>query len=407
MRKEPRGRVLVRKVGSERSGVGRRSSSIEARERRPQGSGGSYARILSDLKGRIARGRLRTVLAANAELVRLYWEIGRVILTRQHTEGWGAQVIDRLARDFGRSFPDMRGLSARNLKYMRAFAAAWPRKSIVQAVLAQLSWYHNLALLEKLDDADQRLWYAREALRNGWSRNVLAVRIATGVKRRTGQAVTNFRRTLPPAQSDMAADAFKDPYVFDFLGAKELRRERDLEQALIDHIQRFLLELGSGFAFVGRQVPLEVGDQDFQLDLFFYHLQLRCYVVVELKTVPFDASFVGQLSLYLSAVDDQMRHAEDRPTLGLILCRTKNAIVVEYALRNFSRPIGVADWETKLVKSLPRDLANSLPSASRLRAALSRSRSKPPPLGEPRASRSDDGPRSTDVVVRAGKPTRK
>lgn len=321
-----------------------------------------YAAVLRELKQRIAGERLRSVLSANASMISLYWDIGHVILKRQAEEGWGAKVIDRLASDLRHSFPDMRGLSPRNLKYMRAFAGAWPDRSIVQGPLAQLPWYHNIALLEKLSDPEERLWYAKNAFGHGWSQPILCLQIERSAHKRQGKAVSNFRALMPPAESDLAAQMFKDPYIFDFLGTADPRREREVEQALTDHIQRFLLELGAGFAFVGRQVHLEIGSQDFYIDLLFYHIKLRCYVVVELKAVAFDPGFVGQLNLYLSAVDDLLRQNDDKPTIGLLLCRAKNKLVVEYALRNLKKPIGVASWETTLVKSLPRTFKGILPS---------------------------------------------
>jgi predicted nuclease of restriction endonuclease-like (RecB) superfamily len=254
-----------------------------------------YALTLEELKARIQEERLRVVLSANAAMVLLYWDIGCVILDRQQQEGWGAKVIDRLSADLRQAFPDMRGLSPRNLKYMRAFASTWSERRIVQEVLAQITWYHNIALLEKLDDAQTRLWYARKTIANGWSHSILAMQIENAAHEREGKAITSFPATLPPPDSDMAAQVFKDPYLFDFLGTADPRREKEVEQALMDHLQQFLLELGVGFAFVGRQVHLEIGAQDFYLDLLFYHLKLRCFVVVELKAVAFDPSFVGKL----------------------------------------------------------------------------------------------------------------
>jgi predicted nuclease of restriction endonuclease-like (RecB) superfamily len=247
-----------------------------------------YAKTLGEIKRRIQQERLRVVLAANSAMVLLYWDIGRMILDRQEREGWGARVIDRLATDLREAFPDMQGFSPRNLKYMRAFAAAWPERAIVQEPLAQLPWYHHIALLEKLDGSAERLWYARQAMEHGWSHNILALQIHGRAHERQGKAITNFRDTLPPAESDLAAQVFKDPYLFDFLGTADPRREREIEQALVDHIQRFLLELGSGFAVIGRQVHLEFASHDYYLDLLFYHLRLRCYVVIELKAVPFE-----------------------------------------------------------------------------------------------------------------------
>ena len=329
-----------------------------------------YAEMLSEIKQRIQQERLRVVLAANSAMILLYWDIGRMILDRQERAGWGAKVIDRLSADLRAATPEMQGLSPRNLKYMRTFAAAWPDRKMVQRVVAQLPWRQNIALLERLGDEKTRLWYAEQTLQHGWSQPILCLQIDGRAHERHGKALTNFKATLPPADSDMAGQVFKDPYLFDFLGTADPRREREVEQALVDHIQRFLLELGSGFAFVGRQVPLEVGDQDFQIDLLFYHLKLRCYVVVELKAVSFDPAFVGQLNLYLSAVDDLLRHPADKPTIGLLLCRAKNKVVVEYALRDLKKPIGVSHWETRLVEKLPANLKGSLPTVEEIEAEL-------------------------------------
>ena len=329
-----------------------------------------YAGILRDLKQRIQQERLRTVMAANSAMVLLYWDIGRRILERQDREGWGARVIDRLSTDLREAFPDMHGLSPRNLKYMRAFAAAWSDRTIVQRVVAQIPWRQNITLLERLDDSATRLWYAERASRLGWSQPILCLQIEGHAHERQGKALTNFPATLPPADSDMAAQVFKDPYLFDFLGTADPRREREVEQALVDHIQRFLLELGAGFAFMGRQVPLEVGSQDYYLDLLFYHVKLRSYVVVELKAVPFDPAFVGQMNLYLSAVDDLLRHPDDKPSIGLLLCKEKNKITVEYALRDLKKPIGVAAWRTRLVESLPKRLKGQLPSIKQIEKEL-------------------------------------
>lgn len=329
-----------------------------------------YPILLEELKNRICTERVRTTFAANASMLLLYWDIGQAILIRQANEGWGAKVIDRLSTDLRNAFPDMRGLSARNLKYMRTFSEAWPKRAIVQEALAQLPWYQNLALLEKLDTPDDRLWYAAKTLEHGWSRNILVLQIQSQLHKRQGKAITNFPSALPPVESDMAAQVFKDPYLFDFLGTADPRREREVEQALVNHVQKFLLELGAGFAFVGKQMPLEVGEQSFLVDLLFYHLKLRCFVVVELKSVPFEPAFIGQLNLYLSAVDDLLRHSDDLPTIGLLLCKGKDKLVVEYALRNFQKPIGVADWETQIVSSLPEGLKGSLPSIEEIEAEL-------------------------------------
>ena len=329
-----------------------------------------YAALLGEIKERVRTKRVRVVLAANEAMVLLYWDIGKAILARQEREGWGAGTIDRLSHDLREAFPEMRGFSPRNLKYMRAFAAAWPDREIVQQAAAQIPWFHNCVLLDKVSDRQTRLWYVAKAQQEGWSRNVLRTQIENRLRERQGGAVTNFPRTMPPADSDLATQAFKDPYLFDFLGTAEPRTERELEQGLVDHIQRFLLEMGAGFAFVGRQVMLEVGDSDFRVDLLFYHLRLRRFVVVELKAVPFSPAFVGQMNLYLSAVDDLMRHPDDAPTIGLLLCKGKDRMVVEYALRDLAKPLGVADWETRLVEILPDDLKGSLPTIEQIEAEL-------------------------------------
>jgi predicted nuclease of restriction endonuclease-like (RecB) superfamily len=340
----------------------------------------AYPSLLEGLKSRIGQERLRVVMAANAAMVLLYWEIGRAIGERQEAEGWGTKVIDRLAVDLQRAFPDMRGLSARNLKYMRAFAAAWPELEVVQQAAAQIPWGHNLVLLDRLDSVEDRLWYARKANQEGWSRAILNLHLDRRVHQRQGQAITNFARTLPAADSDMAAQIFKDPYLFDFLGTADPRREREVESALIEHIQRFLLELGAGFSYVGRQVRLQVGDRDFYMDLLFYHLRLRAFVVIELKARSFDPGDAGQLNFYLSAVDDLMRHPTDSPSIGLLLVRDpgQDRVIVEYALRGVNRPIGVAGWETELVRQLPEGLRGSLPTVEELEEELAGHHARPP-----------------------------
>ncbi|HMM39003.1 MAG TPA: PDDEXK nuclease domain-containing protein [Desulfovibrio sp.] len=327
-----------------------------------------YADWLADLKTRIHAARQRASLAVNRELVLLYWQIGRDILARQAEQGWGAKVVDRLAHDLRAAFPEMKGFSPRNLKYMRAFAEAWPDAEFVQEVLARLPWYHQLALLDKLNDAETRRWYAAKAIENNWSRNVLVMRIETRLHERSGQAVTNFAATLPAPQSDLARESLKDPYRFDFLGLGEEAQERAIETALVRHVTEFLLELGAGFAFVGRQVPLEVGGEDFFLDLLFYHLKLRCYVVIELKAGDFKPEHLGQLSFYLTAVDRQVKGEEDQPTIGLLLCKSKNKVVAEYSLGDKAQPMGIAEY--KLLESLPEQLRTSLPSIEQIEREL-------------------------------------
>lgn len=330
-----------------------------------------YNQWFTDLKQRIQAERLRVVIASNAAMVLLYWDIGQRILEKQQVQGWGARTIDRLSFDLREQFPEMKGFSPRNLKYMRAFAAAWPNREIVQEALAQLSWYHNLALLEKLQASELRLWYAAKAYEHGWSRAILAIQIETQAHLRFGKAQTNFLATLPPADSDYAAQVFKDPYLFDFLGTDAPRLEKELEQGLVEHLQKFLLELGQGFAFVGRQVHLELGDQDFYADLLFYHLKLRCYVVVELKARAFELGDNTKLGMYMHAVDKLLCHPDDKPSLGLLLVKEKNRVLVEYALMDTTRPISVAQWETQLTQSLPDNLKGSLPSIEEIEAELS------------------------------------
>jgi predicted nuclease of restriction endonuclease-like (RecB) superfamily len=329
-----------------------------------------YAHVLLEIKGHIQQARLRTVIAANTAMVLLYWDIGRLILDRQEREGWGTKVIERLAGDLRETYPEMKGFSARNLMSMRSFGEAYPDAEIVKQLVSQLPWGHLIRLLQRVKAPAAREWYVRESIAHGWSRSVLELQIDAEAHARHGKALTNFATTLPPVDSDMAAQVFKDPYLFDFLGTADPRREREIEQALVDHIQRFLLELGAGFAFVGRQVHLAFASSDFYVDLLFYHLKLRAFVVVELKAVPFQPAFVGQLNMYLSAVDDLLKHADDKPTIGLLLCRSKDKVVVEYALRDVNKPIGVAQWETRIVESLPDELRGSLPTVEEIEAEL-------------------------------------
>ncbi|WP_456505275.1 PDDEXK nuclease domain-containing protein [Arthrobacter sp. UYCu723] len=329
-----------------------------------------YQDLLESVSQRIQLGRLSSTTAITRELISTNWTIGRLILDRQDSEGWGAKVIDRLAADLKTTFPGSTGFSPRNLKYMRSFAEAWPDLAIVQRV-AQLPWRHQIVLIEKLSDADTRLWYAAAAVEQGWSRDVLVHQIGTKLHERSGKAINNFKATLPPSDSDLAQQSFSDPYVFDFVAMTDRRNERELENQLVDHIQKFLLELGQGFAFVGRQVRLVIGDDEFFADLLFYHLKLRAYVVVELKATKFDPGYLGQLGMYMAAVDDLLAHTDDKPTIGLLLCKSKNDLVAEYALRTTAMPIGVSEWKAEIVDSLPEEFASTLPSISELEAELS------------------------------------
>ena len=285
-------------------------------------------------------------------------------------------MIDRLSVDLRREFPEMKGFSPRNLKYMRAFAEAWEDDGFVQQVAAQIPWFHNCVILDKLKDRAEREWYLRETVNNGWSRNVLVHQIESDLFRRQGKAVTNLRWTLPPPQSDLAAEILKDPYNFDFLSLGERASERDLHRSLLAHLRDFLIELGVGFAFVGSEHPLEVGGQDFRIDLLFYHLRLRCYVVVELKIGDFAPEQVGKLNFYLSAVDDLIRDADhDGPTIGILLCKTKNRVIAEYALRDLNKPVGISSY--RLEKALAGEMKRNLPTIEELEAELGGSNPEP------------------------------
>ncbi|MFO0966333.1 MAG: PDDEXK nuclease domain-containing protein [Gemmataceae bacterium] len=352
-----------------------------------------YGAFLESLKGRVRQAQTKAMLSVNRELIQLYWDIGRQIVHQQEKAGWGRATVERLADDIQKSFPGMGGFSRTNVFRMRAFylAYAGDAAKVPQAVgqkddpsvpqlvgqvdsenlpqlAAEIPWGHNVWLVEKVKDPIERLWYAAKTLEHGWSRAVLTVQIESDLYRRQGKAVSNFAVTLPAPQSDLAQQALKDPYLFDFLTLHDDAVERDLEAGLIDHIQKFLLELGSGFAFVGRQVPLSVGEDDDYIDLLFYHLKLRCFIVIDLKMKKFTPADAGKMNYYLSAVDSLMKHPSDAPSMGLILCKTRDRIRAEYALRDIGKPIGVAEWQTKLVQSLPEGLKGSLPSIEEIEA---------------------------------------
>lgn len=327
-----------------------------------------YVELLEQLKTRIRSARLQAILAVNRDLIQLYWEIGRTILERQEREGWGAKVIERLAADLRHEFPDMRGLSRANLFYMRAFAEAYQDEQFVQQAAGQLPWYHNVVIFTRLKDPELREWYIRACLEHGWSRAVLEAQIETSLHERQGKAITNFARTLPAPASELAQQLLKDPYNFDFLTLHDEAVERDLERGLLDHLQGFMLELGAGFAFVGSQHRLDVGGEDFYIDLLFYHLKLRCYVVVDLKMGAFKPEYAGKLNFYCSAVDDLLGHAQDNPTIGILLCKSKNNVIVEYALRDVAKPLGVAEY--RLAQVLPEYLKGSLPTVEQLETEL-------------------------------------
>ena len=292
----------------------------------------AYLKFIEEVKSEIQKKRISVVLNANSSMICLYWDIGRGILKKQEEEGWGAKIIDRIAKDLKDAFPEMSGFSPRNIKYMRKFAESWPDFEIVQRVVAQIPWRTNISLMDKLKDEESRIWYAYKVIENGWSKTILDLQIESRLMERSGRSVNNFSEALPPADSDMVNQVFKDPYLFDFLGTDMPRREIEIERQLTEHIQSFLLELGQGFAFVGRQVHLEVGGDDFYLDLLFYHLKLRCFVVIELKACDFEPGFISQLNMYQNVVDDILRHPDNKPTIGLLLVKGKNETVVEYSL---------------------------------------------------------------------------
>jgi predicted nuclease of restriction endonuclease-like (RecB) superfamily len=374
-----------------------------------------YHDLLTEIKGRVRHAQHRAVLSANAEMTRMYWDIGRMISKRQKLEGWGAAVIPRLAVDLKNDLPEQKGFSERNLGYMVRFSREYGEPPILQQAAANshnpilehtlqgvadpanesseailqpdaanlplprsagtvdsllaIPWFHNVVLMQKVKDLPTRFWYARQTLEQGWSRETLTAQIKSEAHLRQGTAISNFAETLPGVHADLATEMLKDPYIFDFLTLEEPFHERELETGLLTHIERFLLELGHGFAFVGRQYRLTVSDHDFYLDLLFYHLKLECFVVVDLKKGEFKPEYAGKMNFYCSVVDDQLRRQHDKPTLGLILCQTKDRIIAEYSLRDIEKPIGVADYE--LTRALPQELASSLPSIEAIEAELS------------------------------------
>jgi predicted nuclease of restriction endonuclease-like (RecB) superfamily len=333
----------------------------------------SYQDLLARLKSQIRTAQVRAVLAVNQELVLLYWGIGNEILARQKEDGWGTRVIERLAKDLRSAFPDMQGLSPRNLGYMKAFAEAWREQPILQQAVAKLPWGHNVRILDLVKNEEERIWYVQQAIQNAWSRNILVMQIDGGLFRRQGKAITNFRATLPAPDSDLAQQLTKDPYNFDFLILTKEAQERDLEHGLLSHLRQFLIELGVGFAFVGSQVLLEVGGEDFKLDLLFYHLKLRSFVVIDLKMGAFKPEYAGKMNFYLSAVDDILRHPDDKPSIGLILCKSKSGVVAEYALRDITKPLGIAEFTH--LERLPEQLKGTLPTIEEIEAELRSSES--------------------------------
>lgn len=327
-----------------------------------------YTRFLLDIKEQVRSSQIKAALSVNKELILLYRDIGKKIFKKQEKEGWGTKIIDNLAKDLKQAFPQMKGFSTRNLKYMRAFALAYKDVDFVQQVAAQIPWFHNCTLLDKVKKTDERMFYIRKTIENGWSRNVLVHQIESNLYKRQGKALTNFSKTLPKQQSDLAQQIVRDPYVFDFLGISEKISERELENGLLLKLKDFLIELGVGFSFVGSQYHLQVGKQAYYLDLLFYHTQLHCYVVIDLKISDFIPEYAGKMNFYLSAVDDLIASKEDHPSIGIILCKTKNKVIVEYALKEVKRPIGVASYKLQLL--LPKNLKGQLPSPQDLKKEL-------------------------------------
>lgn len=354
----------------------------------------TYAATIAQIKTEIETVRLKAAISVNQHLLMLYWKIGSIILRQQSTEGWGTKVIERLSNDLRKEFPDMKGTSSRNLKYMRAFAEAYPEfvlqpaaqienglivqqpvaqtkqnnVTFVQQAVAQIPWGQNVVILDRIKEQQERLFYVQKTSENGWSRNVLVHQIESGLYHRQGKAISNFTQTLPAVQSDLAKEMLKDPYKFDFLNLSEEYFEKDLEDALVNHITKFLLELGAGFSYVGRQYHLEIGGEDFYIDLLFYHLKLRSYVVIELKTGKFIPEYASKLNFYLSAVDDLLKHKTDNPTLGILICKERNKVIAEYSLRDINKPIGIAEYE--LTQSIPENLKGSLPTIEEIEREL-------------------------------------
>lgn len=320
----------------------------------------SYQSLFSDIKQKIQRSQIKAAIAINSELILLYWEIGKSIAEKQSQEGWSAGVIPQLSKDLQKDLPGSKGFSERNLGRMLAFYREYPEASILPQLVAKLPWGHNILLIEKIKEKELRFWYAEQCINNNWSRDILDTQIKTNLYERIGKSINNFKDALPIPLSDLANQTLKDPYIFDFLTLDTQHRERDIEKQLIHHITQFLLELGKGFAFIGNQFHLKVAESDYYLDLLFYHTRLKCYVVIELKNTRFIPEYAGKLNFYLSAVDSIVKDTSDNPTIGILLCKDKSNIEVEFALRDINKPMGVS--ELRLAENLPENLKSSLPT---------------------------------------------
>lgn len=329
-----------------------------------------YSKLLQDLKNKVSSSRYKAARAANNEVILLYHYIGTEILKRQELHGWGAKIIDKLSKDLSLEFPESKGFGQRNLKYMRSFAKDFSDFQFVQQSAAQLPWFHLVTIMDKVKDFAAREFYVIEAIGCGWARSVLNVQIETDLYNRQGRAITNFKERLPPTQSELAQNTLKDPYVFDLMSLGKEAQEREIEKSLVAHMEKFLLELGKGFAFVGRQYHLEIGNQDFYLDLLFYNYHLRSFVLIELKDTAFKPEYAGKMNFYLSAVDKTMKHQMDNPSIGLILCKSKNKVVAEYTLQNMTSPIGLAEY--KITEAIPDHIKTALPTIEELERELSK-----------------------------------
>ena len=335
-----------------------------------------FAEVFQELKKKIQEARLSAAVAVNQRLIKLYWEMGKTIFEIQQTQKWGSRDIESLGNELQKAFPGISGFSRSNLFKMRAFYLSYEKvsqtvKQFEELPIAQIPWGHNVILVTKIKDTEERLWYAHMTIEEGWTREALEDAIGSKCFRRHGKAITNFKDRLPEPQSQLAQEILKDPYQFDFLELRNGYKERELEQGLIDHIQQFLIELGQGFAFVARQYHLEVDGEDYYIDLLFYHLQLRCYCVIEIKTTSFKPEYAGKMNFKLSVVDNCVKSDADNPSIGLILCKTKKQFTAEYALRDIRKPMGVSQYEGIITKSLPKRLQQSLPSIQEIEAELS------------------------------------
>ncbi|WP_225739547.1 PDDEXK nuclease domain-containing protein [Chlorobium phaeovibrioides] len=357
--------------------------------------GADYRDWLVSIKSRIHAARMKIALSANGELIALYYELGAQITERESTAQWGTGFIDAFSKDLKASFPDVGGFSAKNLRYCRAFfrfycdTAIWQQAvaklasdpwagmdpELVQHI-AQIPWGHHIQIFSRCSDLAEAAFYIGQTLEQGWSRDVLAMQLKSRLYDRAGKAVTNFSRTLPAPQSDLAQQTLKDPYTFDFMSMTAPYNERDVERQLTRHITHFLLELGKGFAFIGRQYHLEIAGNDYYIDLLFYHVTLKCYVVVELKNRKFIPEYAGKLNFYLSAVDSLLKRDDDEPTIGLLLCRDKNNIEVEFALRDMNKPMGVSEYS--LMETLPDNLKAALPTVEEIERDLKQLPKKDP-----------------------------